>query len=123
MIGDILRYVAQNCIALVFGILSGIIGYATKTTRARQKALAEQQSKLKSEQSNIRDGLLALLHDRIYSGYAACESQGYATVEDLRNIEYLYKPYHALGGNGTGTELFERVKSMPPAYTGKEKML
>ena len=29
------------------------------------------------------------------------------------NIEYLYKSYHALGGNGTGTELYTRAKSLP----------
>ncbi len=28
------------------------------------------------------------------------------------NIEYLYRGYHALGGNGTGTELYERVKEL-----------
>lgn len=27
-------------------------------------------------------------------------------------IEYLYRGYHALGGNGTGTELYERVKEL-----------
>ena len=35
------------------------------------------------------------------------------SVKDIENLGYLYPPYHALGGNGTGTELFERVKHMP----------
>lgn len=74
-----------------------------------------------TKQKAQEDGLKALLHDRIYQGYADCLKKGYASVEDIENLEYLYRPYHALGGNGTGTELFERVKKMPvePAERGK----
>ena len=31
----------------------------------------------------------------------------------MRNLEYLYRSYHALGGNGTGTELYNRAKALP----------
>ena len=31
----------------------------------------------------------------------------------LTNIGYLYDSYHALGGNGTGTELYNRAKALP----------
>ena len=31
----------------------------------------------------------------------------------MRNLEYLYRSYHALGGNGTGTELYNRAKGLP----------
>ena len=34
-------------------------------------------------------------------------------MEALKNIEYLYNAYHALGGNGTGTELYQRVQKLP----------
>ncbi len=34
-------------------------------------------------------------------------------MQRMKNIEYLYKSYHALGGNGTGTELYTRAKSLP----------
>jgi hypothetical protein len=66
------------------------------------------------------DGLQALLHDRIFSIYGDCQHKGFASVEDIRNLDYLYAPYHALGGNGTGTELVKRVKEMPvePAERG-----
>jgi hypothetical protein len=66
-----------------------------------------------TKQKAQEEGLKALLHDRIYQGYADCLKKGYASVEDIENLEYLYSPYHTLGGNGTGTELFERVKKMP----------
>lgn len=31
----------------------------------------------------------------------------------MENVEAMYKQYHALGGNGTITELVERLKEMP----------
>ena len=34
-------------------------------------------------------------------------------VESMKNVEYLYDSYHDLGGNGTGTELYNRVNSLP----------
>lgn len=98
----ILRY----WLGAVFGIITGGLGWAVKRLRKRQKMQ-------EGEQAAIKEGMLALLHDRIYQGYAECERKGYASVDDIKNLEYLYCPYHALGGNGTGTELFERVKRMP----------
>jgi hypothetical protein len=80
---------------------------------AAVKHLWTKQKQQAARQAAIEDGILALLHDRIYSEYAACKAKKFASVDDLRNLEYLYRPYHALGGNGTGTELFERVKRMP----------
>jgi hypothetical protein len=88
--------------------------------KAKQEVKEAEEKSKQTEQATIKDGILALLHDRIYSVYEECDHKGYAAVEDIRNLEYLYNPYHALGGNGTGTELFERVKKMPdyPAERG-----
>lgn len=88
------------------GLLTGVAAWTAKTLWSRQKAQAAQQNALK-------DGILALLHDRIYAECAAAESQGCISVDGLRNLEYLYIPYHTLGGNGTGTVLYERVKRLP----------
>ena len=38
---------------------------------------------------------------------------GYITPDGLRNLTYLYKTYHTMGGNGTGTELYNRAKALP----------
>ena len=39
--------------------------------------------------------------------------EGYIDTAALKNLEYLYSSYHALGGNGTGTELYTRAKGLP----------
>ena len=61
----------------------------------------------------IKDGLLAIMHDRLYQSCTFYIKQGSIDTGGLKNIEYLYKSYHALGGNGTGTELYNRAKAMP----------
>ena len=73
---------------------------------ARDAKREKEEQAREAEQANIKDGMLALLHDRLYSIYEECAKSGTACVEVIRNAEYLYNPYHALGGNGTGTELY-----------------
>lgn len=61
----------------------------------------------------MKEGLLAILHDRIYQACHFYLKQGFIDTPGLKNIEYLYRSYHALGGNGTGTELYNRCKALP----------
>lgn len=61
----------------------------------------------------IKDGVLAILHNKIYTLGKQYIAQKYIATEDLKDFEYLYKAYHALGGNGTGTEIYERVMALP----------
>lgn len=61
----------------------------------------------------IKEGVLAILHNKIYTLGKQYIEQEYITLADLKDFEYLYNAYHKLGGNGTGTEIFERVKDLP----------
>ena len=61
----------------------------------------------------LLDGVLAILHDRIYQACQHYLALGYIDAAGLKNLEYLYKSYHTLGGNGTGTELYNRAKALP----------
>lgn len=65
------------------------------------------------ERKAIKAGLLAILHDRLYAECSRCLAQGSIDTDAMRNLEYLYRSYHALGGNGTGTELYNRAKALP----------
>lgn len=65
------------------------------------------------EQENVKDGILAILHDRLYQLCQYYLAQGAITPNALKNVEYLYRSYHSLGGNGTGTELYTRVTKLP----------
>ncbi|MGX8268448.1 hypothetical protein ACWTCY_16910 [Anaerostipes caccae] len=73
-----------------------------------------QRSKFQEEeQRRVKEGILAILHDRLYQACTFYISKGYIDVDSLKNVEYIYNAYHDLGGNGTGTELYNRVKALP----------
>ena len=67
----------------------------------------------------IKDGVIAILHNKIYTLGKQYIAQEHISVEALDDFEHLYNAYHALGGNGTGTEIYKRVKELPMKQ-GKE---
>ena len=97
-----LRDIAEYWMTWAMGLLAGALAVLWRWVRGKFRRLSamEQASK-------------ALLHDRLYSECTACLARGCIDVEALRNLEYLYTAYHALGGNGTGTELYQRAKGLP----------
>lgn len=66
----------------------------------------------KKKRSAENEALLALLHDRIYFICEDYISKGKISIDEFENLEYLYKPYSKLGGNGTGEKLYFEVKNL-----------
>ena len=67
----------------------------------------------KRRHTPLESGVLALLHDRIYDICRESLSDGEISIEALENLEEIYKPYAALGGNGTGERLYKDVQELP----------
>ena len=66
--------------------------------------------------------LIGLGHDRIiYLGMTYID-RGWITQDEFENLyDYLYKPYEAMGGNGSARQVIENVKRLPirsSNYTG-----
>lgn len=58
--------------------------------------------------------LLGLAHDRIVFLADKYCSQGYVTRDQYENLhDYLYVPYHACHGNGTGDKAMHEVDKLP----------
>ena len=87
-------------------------GVCTAITYLYRKLLGRVQLEI-NEQKMLKEGMLAILHDRIYQACRHYLKQESIDIEGLTNIEYMYRNYHELGGNGTGTELYERVRKLP----------
>lgn len=64
------------------------------------------------EQKLVKEGIEAILHDRLWQAGRDFIPKGEVTLDELKNVEYIYNAYHNLGGNGTGTEIFERIKNL-----------
>lgn len=104
MVEFIVRYWVEE----LFAVIIAIIGWLIKQVKAK-----------KSEYEILREGIVALLHDRLYSACSFFIARGYCTLEDRNNLEYLYTPYKQLGGNGTGMRLYEKCLELP--YEAEEK--
>jgi len=100
------QFILQHLGELLFTGISGVLAAAY---RRLSKRIKEQEQ----ERQAIKTGLLAILHDRLYQACLHYISQGWIDDDGMKNLEYLYKSYHALGGNGTGTELYNRAKALP----------
>lgn len=104
------EWIAKYWLEVLFGLLF------TGLTAGYRKL----SGKLK-EQNVVKDGILAILHDRVYQACKCSIARGWCTVEEMKNMEYLYQAYHALGGNGTGTQLYSRVQALPLCSEEKNK--
>lgn len=87
-------------IAITTSILASSGLWAFITTKMNRKSALEY-------------GVKALLHDRIYYECEKRLKQDSITREDYENLQYLYKPYKELGGNGTCEKLMHDVNLLP----------
>lgn len=89
------------------------LGIMASALVAGFKVIHSKLKKWQKEQNDVKEGVLSLLHDRLFEESKRLLEQEKATQGELRNLECLYNGYHALGGNGTGTEMYERVRKLP----------
>jgi len=58
--------------------------------------------------------LLGLAHDRLISLGCEAIERGSITLDEYENLcEYLYKPYIAMGGNGSAIKIMKEVNELP----------
>lgn len=85
-------------------------------------ALLQRRAEKKDARTQM---ILGLGHDRIIHLCKYYIQQGYISSDDYENLhEYLFKPYEALGGNGTAKRLMDEVNKLPiktPAETVPRK--
>lgn len=61
----------------------------------------------------LEEGVKALLHDRIYSECEKRIGSDSISRDDYENLQYLYRPYRELGGNGTCERLMNEINKIP----------
>lgn len=64
------------------------------------------------EQQTLKLGMVAILHDSLFTHCGEYITRGSITTSEFENLTVLYNSYHALGGNGAGTALYERCKEL-----------
>lgn len=95
-------FILKYWIEAAFGFLVTIIGCGFKYHKKRL-----------NEQELIKLGVMALLRTEIVRAYNEYTIKGVCPVYSREAVESLYKQYHALGGNGTVTDLYEKILDLP----------
>ena len=92
----------QVVIWAVVGILGWVVG------RLTGQALRDQ-----TERDALYDGVRALLRSEIMRTHHQAMRNGFAGTVDKEVLQRSYDAYHALGGNGIATALYEEMMALP----------
>lgn len=83
-------------------VLGWIVGRVTSTARADRE-----------ERQALYDGVRALLRSELMSTHHRAMVDGGVTTTDREVMERTYSAYHALGGNGVATRLYDEFMGLP----------
>lgn len=106
--------------AIIVAIIGGAVtifnvvystAMANKVEKKRQKDVEEMRQNDRSKQ--IESGLQSLLRAEIIRSHEKYMDKGYCPVYAREALNRIYESYHALGGNGTMTELYKQVMALP----------
>ena len=90
--------------------VSALVGALVAALVSRAGKAASQSA---AEASGITEGMRALLWRELRNIHSDAVQRGGLDVEERRHLENVYSAYHNIGGNGTGTRLYEESMNLP----------
>lgn len=97
------------CSLLVTLIFNSIVNSSKRRKKEREKLVRE----LQSTDKELKEGMQALLRDRLYELYGKCIRKKYATIEERNNFNNMYQRYHNLGQNGVMDDIYHKFMKLP----------
>ena len=99
--------------ALVSSVVGAVVSSLMAGTRLAGQKIAERTEEERAKDAAMQAAMRALLWRELQIIHAKAIDDGGMTVADRRHLESVYAAYHALGGNGTGTRLYEEAMATP----------
>lgn len=78
--------------------------------------IASSKSRIKKEKEIMNalcSGLRALLWQQLNEIHKEAVFTNGLTPDERRNLDNIYEAYHEIGGNGTGTRIYEEAMKQP----------
>ncbi|MBQ0161415.1 MAG: hypothetical protein KBT28_12440 [Bacteroidales bacterium] len=96
--------------AAITSLVSGLVGaiVATAIGMAKDKRRNDNASN-----QALQDGMRALLWRELKNIHSDAIANGGMDTEERKHLESVYDAYHGIGGNGTGTRLYEDAMNQP----------
>ena len=100
------EFIAKYWLEALFGLIVAALtaGYAKISKRIKEANTRNQA---------IENGVRDILRMQILDNYERCKAAGTITVSRKDAIDSAYESYHALGGNGTITQVHNELMGMP----------
>lgn len=102
--------ILTGAILTVISISIGRLFKRIDETKKAQEVMREENEK---EQTSLKNGVQALLRDRIIQSYSHYEEKGFCPIYARENLEKMHKEYKNLGGNGMIEDLMNKITDMP----------
>lgn len=97
-------------------VVTAVIGYLGASLRASRRRERDREERREAEHRAYSEGLRVLLKERLYDMHETYVVRAAPMpYEAKERLESVYGAYHALGGNGTGTHVYEELMA---AYVG-----
>ena len=107
------EWITRYWVEWVFGLAIGCMGAALRQ-------LSKKLRETKAANDAVRDGLRSLLRRQVIEDCEASIRDGYCPATKKDTISDMYNSYHALGGNGTVTQLVHEMMSLPTIKEGQK---
>jgi len=92
---------------LLIWVITAIVGWLV----GRLTSMAKRENQ---KMDALMDGVRSLLRNELVKTHKECVVKNAGcTLVDKEVTERNYRAYHALGGNGTGTALYDEIMSLP----------
>lgn len=100
------EFITQYWLETLFGIVVLLLTAAVKK-------LFRKLKDEKEDYSSIKDGMLSLLRAELIRSGEKYLSQGWLHIYAKDAYDKAYKAYHELGGNGTLTNMHDKIMELP----------
>lgn len=94
------------------GAMVGAIVHLWRKVSELHKIEMDTEKKRQEEQEAMKDGIRAMMRDRIYQSCKYHMSKGFITTTDLEVLESLNESYKKLHGNGIAEKLMHQVHEL-----------
>lgn len=108
----------QLFLAIIQGALTLLVGWLGLKIKQRENRKEEIEKIQEVETQALKQGVQAVLRDRILHAYHHYKYVGKISVSQMENLSNMYNAYHDLGGNGVVTNVYLKAMKLPQDTEG-----
>ncbi len=94
-------------------LIGGLAGWLIATIRSLKASARDEAEHKEKEYESLRAGMRALMGSQIHKYYLLYREADTIPTDVWNEIDHVYRVYHELGGNSSGTKMYEYLKTKP----------